>query len=678
MAPRFLAKTDLSGLDTVTLGSVPVIAQFERLVSAIRARVPGAEKLFAEPVQGRVDANAGTVAGNGTVAWYGEGTGEPMTLAALSPAMRSEAEATLARVLAALAPVLDDPETGPLLRRALVLADPDSVLVLDGRPILVGWGLAPRGKGTNEAGLASQLRAVVGRYAAGLAGAGPSFFGAATPEEPPPAGRPAVPPTPPQPAPPTPPPPPAPPTPAAASGGGGQWWLLPAGLLIAILFLALGALLAWRLIDRTPAPLTAELLDEDRTRAQIELQRETNRALEVEIERARQALQGNICRPEGPLAPGPIRPGAPGAPGQAPGAPEPSRAPLVPGREPVPPASVPQPPAPPPAEGQAPAPAPARFSGTLAQLLEQATVLIIARAGPGPQGQAPRGFGIGTGFFIAPDLIATNAHVTANAHNGGSILVFNKAFGRAVEAQVVSSTAQNRAPEPYSPDFTLLRVAPPTPVQPLVLASQHERLSEVVASGFPGHVIEADANFEALRRGDTSRTPELVLTTGTISTVQQGPGGMTVIAHTASVSPGNSGGPLVDRCGRVVGMNTFVRIPDGAADRVNYSQRAQDLAEFISQAGTPITPQADACAAGAPVPSPQATPTPPPAAPGTPPAAPGMPPVAPGAPAAPAPAAPAAPPSTPPAAAPDGAAANPDLPKVEGPTATPPATPPAR
>jgi S1-C subfamily serine protease len=677
MAPRFLAKTDLSGLDTVLLGAVPVIAQYERLVSAIRAQVPGAEKLFAEPVQGRADANAGTMAGNGTVAWYGEGTGEPMTLAALSPAMRAEAEATLGRVLAALAPVLDDPETGPLLRRALVLADPDSVLVLDGRPILVGWGLAPRGKGTNEAGLASQLRAVVGRYAAALAGAGPSFFGAATPDEPPPASRPvAAPPTPPQPAPPqptppqpAPPPPPPPaasPAPAAASGGGGQWWLLPAGLLIAILFLALGALLAWRLIDRTPASLTAELLDEERTRAQIELQRETNRALEAEIERARQALQGNICRPEGPLAPGPIRPGAPTAPGQAPGAPEPSRAPLVPGREPVPPASVPQPPAPPPAEGQAPTPAPARFSGTLAQLLEQATVLIIARAGPGPQGQAPRGFGIGTGFFIAPDLIATNAHVTANAHNGGSILVFNKAFGRAVEAQVVSSTAQAEAPRPYSPDFTLLRVTPPTPVQPLVLASQHERLSEVVASGFPGHVIEADANFEALRRGDTSRTPELVLTTGTISTVQQGPGGMTVIAHTASVSPGNSGGPLVDRCGRVVGMNTFVRIPDGAADRVNYSQRAQDLAAFISQAGTPITPQADACAAGAPVPPPQATPSPPQATPSPPQATPSPPQATPSPPQA----APSSPPTAP--------GAPPAVPAAPGAPATPPATPPAR
>jgi S1-C subfamily serine protease len=659
MAPRFLAKTDLSGLDTVMLGNAPVIGQYERLVAAIRARVPGAEKLFAEPVQGRADANNQAAPATPTVAWYSEGNSEPQALSVLSPAMRSEAEATLSRVLGALAPVLDDPESGPLLRRALVLADPDNVLVIDGRPILVGWGLAPRGKGGSEAGLAEQLRAVVGRYAAGLAAAGPSFFGAVAGPQlaagGPPRPAAAAPPPPPTPAMPPPAPPPPPPAAAGASGGG-QWWLLPAGLLIAILFLMLGALLAWRLIDRGPTQLNAQLLDDAQTRAQIELQRQTNEALQQEIARARQALEGNICRPEGPLTPGPLQPGQ-AAP----------RTPLLPGREPVPPSSVPvpsppgqppqpgQPAQPPPQpgqpgqptqQGQAPQQPREPFRGTLAQLLEQATVLIISRPAQNPQapqaGGGGGGFGIGTGFFIAPDLVATNAHVTAMAHNGGTILVFNKAFGRAVEAQLVGSTAQGtEAPEPFSPDYTLLRVAPPTPVQPLALANTPERLSEVVASGFPGHVIQADANFEALRRGDTSRVPELVLTTGTISTVQQGPTGMSVIAHTASVSPGNSGGPLVDRCGRVVGVNTFVRRADGAADRVNYSQKAEDLAAFLGQAGAAVTPQADACTAGAPPPPPSATPVAPPA-PGTP-AAPAAPP--PGAPAAPAPGAPATPPS---------------------------------
>jgi S1-C subfamily serine protease len=653
MAPRFLAKTDLSGLDTVMLGSAPVIGQYERLVAAIRARVPGAEKLFAEPVQGRADANNQAAPATPTVAWYSEGNSEPQPLSALSPAMRTEAEATLTRVLGALQPVLDDPESGPLLRRALVLADPDNVLVIDGRPILVGWGLAPRGKGGSEAGLAEQLRAVVGRYASGLASVGPSFFGAVagaqlTAGGPP---RPAAAAPPPPPPPPTQAVPPPPPPPPAAAPTGGQWWLLPAGLLIAILFLMLGALLAWRLIDRGPTQLNAQLLDDAQTRAQIELQRQTNEALQQEIARAREALEGNICRPEGPLAPGPLQPGQ-----TAP------RTPLVPGREPVPPSSVPVP-TPPPAQpgqpsqptapgqqGQAPQQPREPFRGTLAQLLEQATVLIISRPAQNPQAQqggGGGGFGIGTGFFIAPDLVATNAHVTAMAHNGGTILVFNKAFGRAVEAQVVGSTAQGtEAPEPFSPDYTLLRVAPPTPVQPLALANTPERLSEVVASGFPGHVIQADANFEALRRGDTSRVPELVLTTGTVSTVQQGPTGMSVIAHTASVSPGNSGGPLVDRCGRVVGVNTFVRRADGAADRVNYSQKAEDLAAFLAQVGTAVTPQPDACAAGAPTPPPSATPVPPPTA-GAP-AAPGAPTPPAEAPAAPAaPAAPGAPAATP-------------------------------
>jgi S1-C subfamily serine protease len=560
-----------------------VHALHQRLTDQLTARgAPAA--LFAEPITGA-----------GAISWYGEAAGEPQPLPTLSSARRAEAEAALTRQLQALEPLLDDAEIGPLLRRALVLPNADSILVLDGQIILTGWGLAPREIAEDPAALAAQLRRVLGPYSQRLASTPDGFLTNAAITAPAPAPTAA----PPLAAARTPPPPPPPPPPAMAPAPrapfGGAAWLLPLLSLVALTFLALGFWLAWTQMQRDLAgrQQTVSIVDDAATRNAIRLQRETNEALERDLERMRRlAATPNVCTPEGPLGLNP-----------------------PPERQPVRPESVP--PAIPQRQGEAPRP----FSGSLAQLLEHATVM-IASAGPA-------GIGHGSGFFIAGDLVLTNAHVVQQA-DPNQIFVMSRAMGRAVKAQLVSMTrgAGGGAVEPGMLDVALLRLPEAVAgAQPLALTPTADKLLDVVAAGYPASVVQVEQGMQELQQGRLGTPPELVLTRGSISTIQRLENGLVVMPHSADISPGNSGGPLVDTCGRVVGINTFVSFATQVADRVKYAQKTESLLPWLQQQNIPVTVQTEACQPV--VPGLPTTPQPPANAPATP--------AAPAAPAPPAP-----------------------------------------
>jgi hypothetical protein len=585
-APRLLLKTDLAGLQPLILRGQPVQALYQRLADQLAAKgAPAA--LFAEPISGA-----------GAISWYGEAAGEPQPLPSLSSARRAEAEAALTRQLQALEPLLDDAEIGPLLRRALVLANADSILVLDGQIILTGWGLAPRDIAEDQAALAGQMRRVLGPYSQRLGAAPDNFLAAGpmpTPAPPPTAAPPAAARAA---APPPPPPPPAPPMAPAQppAAGGSAVWLIPLLALVALIFLALGFWLAWTHLQRDLAgrEISVSVVDDAATRNAIRLQRETNEALERDLERMRRlAATPNVCTPEGPLGLNP-----------------------PPERQPVRPEAVP--PAVPQQQGEAPRP----FNGSLAQLLEHATVM-IASAGPA-------GIGHGSGFFISGDTILTNAHVVQQA-DPNQIFVMSRAMGRAVKAQLVSMTrgAGGGAVEPGMPDFALLKLPQAVPgAQPLALTPTADKLLDVVAAGYPASVVQVEQGMQELQQGRLGTPPELVLTRGSISTIQRLENGLIVMPHSADISPGNSGGPLVDTCGRVVGINTFVSFATQVADRVKYAQKTESLLPWLQQQNVQAATQAEACQ---PVtPGLPATPQPPAAAPATP--------TAPEAPASPAPA----------------------------------------
>ncbi|WP_114377895.1 hypothetical protein [Elioraea thermophila] len=314
-APRLLARTDLSGLEPITLEGRVVLDAFPRLAARLAAL--GAEPtLFAEPVLTRGAGGTPTA-----VAWYGEGEGEPRPLSSLSPARRAEAEARLREALAALRPAFDDAEDGALLRRALVLADLDGILVLDRGIVLTGWGLAPKGTGDDPSRLATLLAQGIGRYLPSLA----------EPHGPSPENRPPPRPTVAAPVSPLPPSRPpavtAPVSPSTAATAWGGWWLLPAGVTVAIIFLLLGFWLGWRAAvgEWAGRELLAVVAEETPHRTALEQARAANLELERRIAALRAVLAGDVCRAEGTLPSlEPPREGGSPAEGEAVPAPDPS------------------------------------------------------------------------------------------------------------------------------------------------------------------------------------------------------------------------------------------------------------------------------------------------------------------------------------------------------------------
>jgi S1-C subfamily serine protease len=111
-------------------------------------------------------------------------------------------------------------------------------------------------------------------------------------------------------------------------------------------------------------------------------------------------------------------------------------------------------------------------------------------------------------------------------------------------------------------------------------------------------VLRGDSNFRRLLEGDLSAAPDLNLTQGTVQSFQSGEGGMPLVVHTASIAKGNSGGPLVDGCGRVIGVNTFISVDQDQSSKINYAIRSQVMAGFLQSAGASARTDTRPCAAG--------------------------------------------------------------------------------
>ena len=177
----------------------------------------------------------------------------------------------------------------------------------------------------------------------------------------------------------------------------------------------------------------------------------------------------------------------------------------------------------------------------------------------------------------------TNHHVIETALNGGQIGVTNDALGRVTIAEVV---AHSGPLEQTGADFAILRL-PGANMAFYEIANPQTsmQLQQVIAAGYPAFVLETDAQFQNLMQGDASAMPGLVITDGTVNAEQSLSPNTRVMIHTAHISPGNSGGPLVDGCGRVVGVNTFIRNDQSSLNSLNFSLASADLIGFLSQNG---------------------------------------------------------------------------------------------
>lgn len=364
--------------------------------------------------------------------------------------------------------------------------------------------------------------------------------------------------------------------------------------LILLLLLAGGALY-WLALPGNrlfpPDPDAVALAD----REAIALAEGVNRDLRDRLARLEDARATAQCLPDGSL----VISGDRTIDGLLP--PDPDNPPATPG---VPVPAIPDPVLPPAPERTVvtPAvPAPDEVGGTtgLVEAIERRTALVIAAGGSG--------VGTGSGFFVGPDLLMTNHHVIADARPDG-ILVTSEAMGRAMPATVIKSDGPFEA---TGGDFALLRVeGAAQPVFEILRPAGSLKLSAVVAAGYPGDVIASDAEFAALMRGQGEAAPDLIVTNGTVNSEQNFRGLAGVLVHSAGMSQGNSGGPLVDTCGRIVGVNTFVN--RGELRSWNFALDTAGLMKFLE--GTPVVSNTTSAPCVPMVARPAPEPAPPPVA----------------------------------------------------------------
>jgi serine protease Do len=81
------------------------------------------------------------------------------------------------------------------------------------------------------------------------------------------------------------------------------------------------------------------------------------------------------------------------------------------------------------------------------------------------------------------------------------------------------------------------------------------------------------------------------VTKGVVSGVRHGEHGVWIQTDTA-MNPGNSGGPLLDTSGEVVGVNTMKIVEPGVSG-INFSLASSEIAELLkTRFGASVTPQA--------------------------------------------------------------------------------------
>ena len=220
----------------------------------------------------------------------------------------------------------------------------------------------------------------------------------------------------------------------------------------------------------------------------------------------------------------------------------------------------------------------------LAQHLENATAMVVV--------PLDKGVGVGTGFFIAPNLLVTNRHVVEDRQQ---VYLASNALKTVRRATVLRTTS---SADIGSPDFALVRLDEGTAPGMLDATPDIAKLESVVAAGFPTVVTRSDERFQRLMGGDVSAAPDLSLTQGAVQSLQTGSGGMPVIVHTAAIAKGNSGGPLVDACGRLVGVNTFISVDQAQSARIQYAIRTQVMHTFLHGAGASARNDTRPCSRG--------------------------------------------------------------------------------
>lgn len=201
--------------------------------------------------------------------------------------------------------------------------------------------------------------------------------------------------------------------------------------------------------------------------------------------------------------------------------------------------------------------------------------------------------GSGSGF-----LINDQGHFVTNHHvvEGGRNFAVQRGL-RSAPADLIWQSADL--------DLAVIRIAGNlSGLRPLPLAlSAPLPLQDVVSIGYPGAadtILTSNEATPSFTEGAVGRVVD-----GSWNNVQ-----LRIIQHNADINPGSSGGPLLDRCGRAVGVNTAgpaARItmdtllggPLESPNGVFFASFIGELAEALRQESIPFNSTGDPCSASA-------------------------------------------------------------------------------
>ncbi|MEN2789115.1 trypsin-like peptidase domain-containing protein [Sphingomonas oligophenolica] len=196
------------------------------------------------------------------------------------------------------------------------------------------------------------------------------------------------------------------------------------------------------------------------------------------------------------------------------------------------------------------------------------------------------GFGHGSGFVVAPNRIITNAHVVELAKRYPDNVVIGVVPSEGSKSYEGKVIAFDAARDLALIEFTGTRL----PTVALYTGPIDEGAA-VTALGYPGNVDLATAKSAT----DYIHPLSPIRSEGVFSG-RRVMSGVEVMLHTANIARGNSGGPLLDPCGRVIGVNSAITRGEEGDSSFGFAIADTELLAFLAAAkqnvatvGTPCT-----------------------------------------------------------------------------------------
>lgn len=182
--------------------------------------------------------------------------------------------------------------------------------------------------------------------------------------------------------------------------------------------------------------------------------------------------------------------------------------------------------------------------------------------------------GHGSGLAVAPDKILTNAHVVELAREEKNLVIgiIPSEGAKTYGGRIIAFSPGN--------DLALIQLEQGSLPVSTFYAGAVTDGQHVTAIGYPGTVDRA----QGLGLKQMVEPVATVKTSGNISAGRASRSFDTLL-HTAPLAAGNSGGPLVDDCGRVLGVNSFGSVSDGSDAEFGFAVSWREIASFLRQAG---------------------------------------------------------------------------------------------